>query len=86
MGTLLGGVFLTGFALELGASRLQIGIMAALPTLGHAAQFAGASILNRTGRSKQLCMLATWTSRLLWLPILLVPFLFHDLPKETQAW
>ncbi len=86
MGTLLGGVFLTGFALELGASRLQIGIMAALPTLGHAAQFAGASILNRTGRSKQLCMLATWASRLLWLPILLVPFLFHDLPKETQAW
>ena len=86
MGTLLGGVFLTGFALEIGASRLQIGILAALPTLGHAAQFAGASILNRTGRSKQLCMLATWGSRLMWLPILLVPFWFASWSGESQAW
>ncbi len=86
MGTLLGGVFLTGFALELGASRFQIGIMAALPTLGHAAQFVGASILNRTGRSKQLCMVATWSSRLLWVPILFVPFLFGEWSSAAQAW
>ncbi len=86
MGTLLGGVFLTGFALELGASRLQIGIMAALPMLGHASQFAGAFILNRTGRSKQLCMLATWISRLMWLPILFVPFLLSHWSPDAQAW
>ncbi len=73
MGTLLSGVFLTGFAIELGASRLQIGIMAALPTMANGAQFLGASILNRTGRAKQLCMIATWVSRLLWLPILMIP-------------
>lgn len=86
MGTLLGGIFLTGFALELGASRLQIGIMAALPTLCHPAQFLGAWVLNRTGRSKRLCLLATWTSRLLWLPILMVPAFLGHLSGETQSW
>jgi hypothetical protein len=86
MGTLLGGLFLTGFALELGASRLQIGIMAALPTLCNAAQFVGAPILNRTGKSKRLCMLATWSSRLLWFPLLLVPMCLASWPAEAQAW
>lgn len=86
MGTLLGGLFLTGFALELGASRLQIGIMAALPTLCNSAQFVGASILNRTGRSKRLCMFATWSSRLLWFPLLLVPMCLAHWSPESQAW
>jgi hypothetical protein len=86
MGTLLSGIFLTGFALELGASRLQVGIMAALPTLCHPAQFLGAWVLNRTGRSKRLCLLATWTSRLLWLPILLVPSVLGHLSGERQGW
>lgn len=86
MGTLLSGIFLTGFAMQLGASRLQIGILAALPTLCNAAQFAGASILHRTGRAKALCMLATWTSRLMWLPILLVPTLFASWSGSSQAW
>ena len=86
MGTLLGGIFLTGFALELGASRLQIGIMAALPTLCNSAQFVGASILNHTGRSKRLCMLATWTSRLLWFPLLLMPTVLGSWSGEAQGW
>ncbi len=86
MGTLLSGIFLTGFAIELGASRLQIGILAALPTLCNAAQFAAASILHRTGRAKSLCMLATWTSRLMWLPILLVPTFLSSWAGTSQAW
>ncbi len=53
MSTLLGGIFLTGFALQLGANRLQVGIMAALPTLSQAMQFIGVSFLNRTGRSSK---------------------------------
>ncbi len=86
MGTLLSGIFLTGFAMQLGATRLQIGILAALPTLCNAAQFAGASILHRTGRAKALCMLATWTSRLMWLPILLVPTCLYGWSGTDQAW
>jgi hypothetical protein len=86
MGTLLGGIFLTGFAIQLGASQFQIGIMAALPTLCNAAQFVGASVLNRTGRAKQLCMLATWVSRLLWIPVLFVPSLMVQYSSEAQAW
>lgn len=86
MSTLLGGIFLTGFALELGASRLQIGIMAAIPTLSQAAQFLGVPFLNRTGRSKQMCMIATWMGRLMWFPILIVPACLSDWSGEAQAW
>lgn len=84
MGTLAGGVFLTGFALEMGASRLQIGILAALPVLGNLAQLWGASIIAHTGACKPLCMITSLASRLLWLPILIMPLL---LPRDgTGVW
>lgn len=73
MGTLTSGVFLTGFALEMGASRLQIGILAALPALATLAQLAGAYLIERSNECKRLCLLTTMTSRLLWLPIMMVP-------------
>lgn len=76
MGTLTSGVFLTGFALELGASRLQIGILAALPALASLAQLAGAYLIERSKECKRLCLLTSMTSRLLWLPIMMVPLIF----------
>jgi hypothetical protein len=86
MSTLLGGIFLTAFALKLGATRVQIGILSALPTLANAAQFAGAYVVARTGRSKRLCMAASWTSRLLWIPAFLVPVVMPTWPGPQQAW
>src|SRR2546426_11802098 len=59
MTTLAGGVFLTGFALALGASQLQIGILAALPTLANVAQLAGSYFIERTGQRKPLCLWST---------------------------
>ena len=86
MGSLLGGVFLTGFALYLGASRLQIGILAAIPAFANLSQLAGAYLLERSGRSKGLCISMAWVSRLFWLPILLVPFVLQGSSGETQTW
>ncbi|MDB5343547.1 MAG: major facilitator transporter [Schlesneria sp.] len=78
MGTLTSGVFLTGFALEMGATRLQIGVLSALPVCANLVQLGGAYLLERRGECKNLCLLTTVISRLLWLPIFLVPFLFAN--------
>lgn len=86
MGSLLGGVFLTGFALYLGASRLQIGILAAIPAFANLAQLGGAYFIERSGRAKGLCVGMAWVSRLFWLPILLVPFVLQGVSGETQTW
>lgn len=73
MGTLTGGVFLTGFALALGASRLQIGLLAAMPTLANLAQLLGALAIERTGKQKGTCLGALAASRLVWLLVLVTP-------------
>jgi MFS family permease len=74
MGTLQSGAFLTGFALLLGASPLQVGILAALPTLASVLQAAGSFWLSGVPR-KRLCVRSFIASRLMWAPILLVPAL-----------
>lgn len=85
MGTLAGGVFLTGFALEMGASRLQVGIFAALPVLANLAQLLGAFTIERTGDCKRMCMWTSILSRLLWLPILIVPLALPG-SQGTAVW
>lgn len=86
MGTLLGGVFLTGMALHLGATRLQIGILAAIPALAHLAQLGAAFLVGRSGRSRQLCLRMAWASRLMWFPAIMVPLVLHDYSGVTQTW
>lgn len=73
MGTLTGGVFLTGFALALGASQLEIGLMAAMPAIANLAQLLGACLIERTGHRKRVCLGALAASRVLWLLVLLAP-------------
>lgn len=75
MGTLQSGAFLTGFALLLGATPLQVGILAALPTLSSVLQAAGSYWLRGQTQRKRLCVRSFVVSRLLWTPILLVPAL-----------
>jgi MFS family permease len=75
MGTLTSGVFLTGFALALGASRLQIGLLAAMPALANFAQLLGACLIERTGRHKGICLASLAASRAMWLTVLLTPLI-----------
>jgi MFS family permease len=86
MGSLFSGVFLTGFALTMGASRLQIGILFALPALCGVAQLAGSYWIERFGQCKRLCVAASLASRLLYLPVLLVPLLATGLSAEAKVW
>jgi MFS family permease len=75
MGTLLSGVFLTGFALSLGASALHIGVLAALPPLASTAQLFGARCLDAGVNRKTFCILSIAASRLVWTGILLIAIL-----------
>src|SRR5262245_63963070 len=68
--TLTTGVFLTGFGLAIGASQVQIGALAALPTLGNVAQIVGSYFIERTGQRKGLCIWSTAMARLIWFAIL----------------
>jgi hypothetical protein len=82
IGTLLSGVFLTGFPMSLGASRLEIGMLAALPPLASMAQLAGARMLGAGVNRKRLCVGALTASRLTWAAVLLIPWLAAD----RQQW
>lgn len=86
MGSLFSGVFLTGFALSLGASRLQIGILFALPSVCGIAQLLGSYLIERHGGTKPLCLWATAVSRLLFLPVLTVPFLIPASESQANVW
>jgi MFS family permease len=74
MATLLSGVFITGFALTLGASRATIGLLAALPQLANVAQLIGAKFLDSGVDRKRFCVRMLAASRLSWLALLLIPF------------
>ncbi len=75
MGTLLSGVFLTAFALSLGATPLHIGILAALPSLATTAQLLGARILNAGVNRKRFCVGSIAASRIVWAAVLVLPVL-----------
>jgi MFS family permease len=86
MGTLTSGVFLTGMALALGASRLQIGVLAALPPLATVMQLVGSYLIERHGQRKRLCFWASLLSRCTWVPLLLVAMLPRGEESRRAVW
>lgn len=59
MGALTTGVFLVGYALELGASNLAIGVLAAVPFAVQLLQLPGAVLIERLRRRRSIC---AWVS------------------------
>jgi MFS family permease len=86
MGSLFSGVFLTGFALAMGATPLQIGILFALPSISGIAQLAGSYWIERNGSSRGLCLWASAFSRLLYLPVLLVSLFSAGGSNDARVW
>lgn len=87
MGTAVGGAFLTGFALLLGATDTHIGLLAAIPALANLTQLFGAALIRRFGNRKGLCLLCFTASRALWLGILSIPFFFlGDGWTDVRVW
>lgn len=81
MGTLAGGVFLTAFALSLGASPMVIGLLAALAPLSQVAQVPAVPLIEWLGRRKLLVVLGAGASRLFLLALALLPWLA---PPESR--
>lgn len=85
--TLVGGAFLTGFALSLGASNFQIGIIAALPTFANLTQILGSYLITKTGKKKYICLNAAVFYRIVWLIIVLMPFfIFRNSLTDLRVW
>jgi MFS family permease len=72
--TLTGGAFQTGFALYLGCTKLEIGLLAAIPAFLGLLQLAVSYLAQRARSRKLIVECCSFASRLLWVPMLLVPF------------
>lgn len=72
--------FVSAFALALGAGNLVIGLLSAVPQmLWTANQLTAAWTVEKTGQRKRIVIFTATISRLIWLPIAFLPFLFPDL-------
>src|SRR5512133_2264462 len=74
MSTLTGSVFLTAFALSLGASNLVIGLLATIPTLANVIQIPTIYLVEKYRVRRSITMLAAAVSRSFLLMIALIPF------------
>ncbi|WP_339159575.1 MFS transporter [Paenibacillus sp. FSL W8-0186] len=74
--TLLGGQFLTGYLLYLGATSGQLGFVLAITTFVNIAQIAVAFLIQRLTSRKWALVLFIAIHRILWAFTGLVPFLF----------
>ena len=71
------GAFSTGFALGLGATNGQVGLLSAAPAWGQLIQGLSPLIIERLKRRKPWCVGAYVLSYGMWVPIALIPWLFH---------
>lgn len=72
---------LTAWALELGATPIALGLLAALPLGSQLLQLPAAWLTLRFG-ARRTAILAVGAARLVWLPMALLPFL--DLARATE--
>ena len=79
MSTLTGSVFLTAFALALGASNLVIGLLATIPPLANVIQIPTIYLVEKFRVRRSITMLAAAISRSFLLIIAIIPFVvpFH---------
>ncbi len=78
MGVLTGGAFLIAFAIKLGASNFVIGLLAAIGPLSQLLQLPSIYLVEKIRNRKAITIAAAAVSRLFWLLIVLIPFLFAD--------
>lgn len=74
-GAFSSGVILTAFALSLGASPLQIGLLAAVPFFSQAAQLPAAILVERVRQRQRIGVIAITAARVMLLFMALLPWL-----------
>jgi MFS family permease len=77
-GNLTGSIFLPAFALVLGASSFQIGVLAAIPFLATLAQLIGSFCVEKYQRRKSVTLLFSGLARGSWILIILPGFIFAE--------
>jgi MFS family permease len=75
---LTGSIFLPAFALVLGASPFQIGLLASIVFFATLSQLPGAYLIEKHQQRKQLVLFSASTARVLWIPIILSSFWLAD--------
>ncbi|MDQ2798783.1 MAG: MFS transporter [Armatimonadota bacterium] len=73
-GSLTSGAFQTGFALFLGCSPFWLGALGGIPAIAGLVQLFSSYLAQRYGRRKPLALWFSFCARLLWVPMLLIPF------------
>ncbi len=85
MTSLTNGVFLTGFALALGASHFEIGVIASLPLLAPMLQLPASPFLARN-RLKRICLWASFLGRSAWAAIAMLPLIAISSDSHWIVW
>ena len=78
MATFTGGVFLTAYALQLGASNYIIGLLAAIGPLMNLIQIPCIYLVEKIRNRKAIVVTSSFISRSFWLLIAAIPFLFSS--------
>ena len=77
------GPFVSLFAAGLGASKAEIGLLAAVPALvGNLLQLPAAALTEALGRRRGVVVLGALGARAMWLPLVLLPFAFPREPSQ----
>jgi len=75
--------YTTPFALAMKASTTQIGFLAGFPFLAmFSTQFISPTLVEMVGSRKKICVIFSVLQALMWLPLLLIPYIFHS----HQVW
>ena len=85
-GSMVGSVFLTSFFLKIGATSLEIGILASLPQLAYIGQFLGSYHIEKYGNRKKFCISTSAIQKLLWIAIACIPLLLPQARAQTKVW
>ncbi|MBN1865660.1 MFS transporter [Candidatus Sumerlaeota bacterium] len=78
MSVFTGGAFLVAFALLLGASNRTIGLIAAIGPLSQIMQIPAIYLVEKVGQRKLVGTVSLFFARVLWIPIILLPWCFPD--------
>jgi len=86
MTVLTSGIFLTGFALLLGANLLIIGILAAIPFVAQLTQLTSSFIIEQKGRRKKICLVFASVNRCAWLLVFFILLLKNPEQNPVSIW
>lgn len=86
MSVLTSGIFLTGYALLLGANELHIGILAAIPFVAQLTQLGSSFVIEQKGRRKKICLAFANVNRYSWLFLFAVLLLRNPQQNPASIW